>query len=203
MQNWQLTSQYFRKEQCTRTLLTPCCCVCYSQSLLGHQPFLSLVQTCLKGQDEQREGLLNSLMSQLEKFINNTKEILVSSCLVFCLLLFSKRQNQGKTEAGSSKKQCGGWGIWFRSCGFISVSRCLVSLPACVSVHLSVSVLVCLPIFLSQCLCVCASFCLGACLCVHLSVSVPGRLSIFQSRCLCVCSSFCLRSACVSVHLFV
>ncbi|XP_076454432.1 mediator of RNA polymerase II transcription subunit 12-like protein [Babylonia areolata] len=47
-----------------------------SQSLLGHQPFLSLVQTCLKGQDEQREGLLNSLMSQLEKFINNTKEIL-------------------------------------------------------------------------------------------------------------------------------
>ena len=53
-------------------------CVCDSQSLLGHQPFLSLVQTCLKGQDEQREGLLNSLMSQLEKFINNTKEILVS-----------------------------------------------------------------------------------------------------------------------------
>ncbi|XP_070173165.1 mediator of RNA polymerase II transcription subunit 12-like protein isoform X2 [Littorina saxatilis] len=47
-----------------------------SQTLLGHQPFLSLVQTCLKGQDEQREGLLNSLMSQLEKFINNTKEIL-------------------------------------------------------------------------------------------------------------------------------
>nr|KAG5692294.1 hypothetical protein BaRGS_009504 [Batillaria attramentaria] len=47
-----------------------------SKSLLGHQPFLSLVQTCLKGQDEQREGLLNSLMSQLEKFINNTKEIL-------------------------------------------------------------------------------------------------------------------------------
>ncbi|XP_041350095.1 mediator of RNA polymerase II transcription subunit 12-like protein isoform X2 [Gigantopelta aegis] len=47
-----------------------------SKSLLGHQPFLSLVLTCLKGQDEQREGLLNSLHSQLEKFINNTKELL-------------------------------------------------------------------------------------------------------------------------------
>ncbi|XP_067668814.1 mediator of RNA polymerase II transcription subunit 12-like protein [Haliotis asinina] len=47
-----------------------------SKSLLGHQPFLSLVLTCLKGQDEQREGLLNSLHSQLEKFINNTRELL-------------------------------------------------------------------------------------------------------------------------------
>ena len=45
-----------------------------SISLLGHQPFLSLVLTCLKGQDEQREGLLKSLHEQLEKFVNNTKE---------------------------------------------------------------------------------------------------------------------------------
>ncbi|XP_069105326.1 mediator of RNA polymerase II transcription subunit 12-like protein isoform X3 [Argopecten irradians] len=47
-----------------------------SKSLLGHQPFLSLVLTCLKGQDEQREGLLCSLLNQLEKFINNCKEAL-------------------------------------------------------------------------------------------------------------------------------
>ncbi|XP_052783955.1 mediator of RNA polymerase II transcription subunit 12-like protein isoform X1 [Mya arenaria] len=40
-----------------------------SKSLLSHQPFLSLILTCLKGQDEQREGLLNSLLTQLEKFI--------------------------------------------------------------------------------------------------------------------------------------
>ncbi|KAK6194758.1 hypothetical protein SNE40_000324 [Patella caerulea] len=50
-----------------------------SKSLLGHQSFLSLVLTCLKGQDEQREGLLNSLHSQLEKFIFNMKEILEKS----------------------------------------------------------------------------------------------------------------------------
>ncbi|KAJ8310216.1 hypothetical protein KUTeg_012081 [Tegillarca granosa] len=47
-----------------------------SKSLLSQQPFLSLVLNCLKGQDEQREGLLSSLLSQLEKFINNCKEAL-------------------------------------------------------------------------------------------------------------------------------
>ncbi|MBN3270456.1 MED12 polymerase, partial [Polyodon spathula] len=36
-----------------------------SMSLLSQQPFLSLVLTCLKGQDEQREGLLTSLYSQI------------------------------------------------------------------------------------------------------------------------------------------
>lgn len=45
-----------------------------SKSLLGHQPFLSLVLTCLKGQDEQREGLLCSLLHQ--QFINNCKDAL-------------------------------------------------------------------------------------------------------------------------------
>ncbi|XP_064639525.1 mediator of RNA polymerase II transcription subunit 12-like protein isoform X2 [Lineus longissimus] len=45
-----------------------------STSLLGHQPFLSLVLNCLKGQDEQRENLLNSLHNQLEQFIQNAKE---------------------------------------------------------------------------------------------------------------------------------
>ncbi|XP_034195865.1 mediator complex subunit kohtalo [Osmia lignaria lignaria] len=45
-----------------------------SPSLFNHQPFLSLVLTCLKGQDDQREGLLMSLHSQLTQFLNITKE---------------------------------------------------------------------------------------------------------------------------------
>ena len=55
----------------------------FSKSLLGHQPFLSLILTCLKGQDEQRECLLSSLHSQLEKFINNVKEVLVNYAFTF------------------------------------------------------------------------------------------------------------------------
>uniref|UniRef100_A0A452VBG6 Mediator complex subunit 12 n=1 Tax=Ursus maritimus TaxID=29073 RepID=A0A452VBG6_URSMA len=39
-----------------------------SMSLLSQQPFLSLVLTCLKGQDEQREGLLTSLYSQVHQY---------------------------------------------------------------------------------------------------------------------------------------
>lgn len=38
-----------------------------SMTLLSQQPFLSLVLTCLKGQDEQREGLLTSLYSQVQQ----------------------------------------------------------------------------------------------------------------------------------------
>ncbi|XP_078488259.1 mediator of RNA polymerase II transcription subunit 12-like protein isoform X1 [Ciona intestinalis] len=34
-------------------------------SLLNHQPFLTLILTCLKGQDEQRDSLLESLQSQI------------------------------------------------------------------------------------------------------------------------------------------
>uniref|UniRef100_A0A3B4B7V0 Mediator complex subunit Med12 domain-containing protein n=1 Tax=Periophthalmus magnuspinnatus TaxID=409849 RepID=A0A3B4B7V0_9GOBI len=41
-------------------------------SLLSQQPFLSLVLTCLKGQDEQREGLLTSLYSQ--QIVTNWRE---------------------------------------------------------------------------------------------------------------------------------
>ncbi|EEC08725.1 thyroid hormone receptor-associated protein, putative [Ixodes scapularis] len=43
-------------------------------SLLSHQPFLSLVLMCLKGQDEQREGLLNSLYSQLNQCLHLAKD---------------------------------------------------------------------------------------------------------------------------------
>ena len=60
--------------------------VCFSKSLLSHQPFLSLILTCLKGQDEQREGLLNSLLTQLEKFIHNFREMLVSMDLIFKII---------------------------------------------------------------------------------------------------------------------
>ncbi|KAL1427761.1 hypothetical protein MTO96_003108 [Rhipicephalus appendiculatus] len=45
-----------------------------SASLLSHQPFLSLVLMCLKGQDEQREGLLNSLHSQLSQCVHISKD---------------------------------------------------------------------------------------------------------------------------------
>ncbi|KAG1673141.1 Mediator of RNA polymerase II transcription subunit 12-like protein [Nymphon striatum] len=45
-----------------------------STSLLGQQPFLSLVLTCLKGQDEQREGLLNSLQSQLLQYFHPSRD---------------------------------------------------------------------------------------------------------------------------------
>ncbi|XP_059617864.1 mediator of RNA polymerase II transcription subunit 12 isoform X2 [Phlebotomus argentipes] len=42
---------------------------------LSHQPFLGLVLTCLKGQDEQKEGLLTSLHSQLSQFLQSNKEM--------------------------------------------------------------------------------------------------------------------------------
>lgn len=46
-----------------------------SQSLLTHQPFLQLVLTCLKGQEEGlREGLLSSLHQQLSQLIQQAKE---------------------------------------------------------------------------------------------------------------------------------
>ncbi|XP_055677088.1 mediator of RNA polymerase II transcription subunit 12 isoform X2 [Lutzomyia longipalpis] len=42
---------------------------------LSHQPFLGLVLTCLKGQDEQKEGLLTSLHTQLSQFLQSNKEM--------------------------------------------------------------------------------------------------------------------------------
>lgn len=43
-------------------------------TLLGYQPFISLVLSFLKSQDEQRESLLNSLRSQIDNFVSNAKE---------------------------------------------------------------------------------------------------------------------------------
>lgn len=45
-----------------------------SKSLLSYEPLLSLVMTCLKGQDEQRDAFLLSLHSQLSHFIYLPKE---------------------------------------------------------------------------------------------------------------------------------
>ncbi len=41
----------------------------YNGSLQAHLPFLSLILTCLKGQDEQREGLLASLLTQFTQIL--------------------------------------------------------------------------------------------------------------------------------------
>lgn len=38
---------------------------------INHQPFLGLILTCLKGQDDQKEGLLQCLHSQLSQFLQN------------------------------------------------------------------------------------------------------------------------------------
>lgn len=38
---------------------------------IDNQPFLGLVLTCLRGQDDQKEGLLQSLHSQLSLFLQN------------------------------------------------------------------------------------------------------------------------------------
>lgn len=42
---------------------------------LSHQAFLGLILTCLKGQDEQKEGLLSSLHSQLSQFLQSINEV--------------------------------------------------------------------------------------------------------------------------------
>lgn len=45
-----------------------------SISLLSHQPFLSLVLSCLKDQDDQRTGLLDSLRGQLEQLYKQVSD---------------------------------------------------------------------------------------------------------------------------------
>lgn len=42
---------------------------------MSHQAFLGLILTCLKGQDEQKEGLLSSLHSQLSQFLQSNNEV--------------------------------------------------------------------------------------------------------------------------------
>lgn len=50
--------------------------------LIHHQPFLSLVLTCLKEQDDQREALLASLHSQLSQFLALSKSVSGKICRV-------------------------------------------------------------------------------------------------------------------------
>lgn len=45
-----------------------------SSSLHAHLPFLALVLTCLRGQDEQREGLLASLLNQFTQLLSFAKD---------------------------------------------------------------------------------------------------------------------------------
>lgn len=54
---------------------------------LNHQAFLGLVLTCLKGQDEQKEGLLSSLLSQLEQFSESRKKVSQSRNVTFAQIL--------------------------------------------------------------------------------------------------------------------
>lgn len=42
---------------------------------MSHQAFLGLILTCLKGQDEQKEGLLSSLYSQLSQYLQCVNEV--------------------------------------------------------------------------------------------------------------------------------
>lgn len=44
--------------------------------LAYHQPFLSLVLSCLKGQDDQRESLLSSIHNQLSQYLVLSKEVI-------------------------------------------------------------------------------------------------------------------------------
>lgn len=55
-----------------------------TSSLSHHQPFLSLVLTCLKGQDDQREGLLTSLHSQLSQCLSAAKDVSHTSLIMYC-----------------------------------------------------------------------------------------------------------------------
>uniref|UniRef100_A0A915HQD2 Mediator complex subunit Med12 domain-containing protein n=1 Tax=Romanomermis culicivorax TaxID=13658 RepID=A0A915HQD2_ROMCU len=48
--------------------------------LLGQQPFLSLVLTCLRGQEDQREGLLGSLLRQLQEYCVQAKNDRFQRC---------------------------------------------------------------------------------------------------------------------------
>lgn len=51
--------------------------------LTFHQPFLSLILTCLREQDDQRECLLSSLHSQLSQFLTLNKDV---STYIYILL---------------------------------------------------------------------------------------------------------------------
>lgn len=55
---------------------------------MSHQAFLGLILTCLKGQDEQKEGLLSSLHSQLSQFLQSSNEVSHRSKVTFDSFVF-------------------------------------------------------------------------------------------------------------------
>ena len=58
-----------------RCLLLQCVYYYCSMSLLNHQPFLSLVLTCLRGKEEQRTEFVGQLEPQFAIFIEKAKEV--------------------------------------------------------------------------------------------------------------------------------
>ena len=73
-----------------------------------------------------------------------------------------------------------------------------IYLLVCLSVFLSDDLSVCMAVFLSVCL----SFCLSVCLSICLSVCLSLCLSVCLSICLSFCLSFCL-SICLSVYQLI
>lgn len=64
-------------------------------SLLSQQPFLSLVLTCLKGQDEQREGLLTSLQNQVNQ-VKCSRILSQASMVLMAFICFPFKQTDIK-----------------------------------------------------------------------------------------------------------
>lgn len=63
------TPPHPRPSQNTNSVTPPPAILAY------HQPFLSLVLSCLKGQDDQRENLLSSVHNQLSQYLVLSKEV--------------------------------------------------------------------------------------------------------------------------------
>lgn len=57
-----------------------CIVIVFRPTLVHTQPFLSLVLACLKGQEDQREGLLSSIHRQLTQLLAAPAEVCRLSC---------------------------------------------------------------------------------------------------------------------------
>ena len=93
-------------------------------SLLSQQPFLSLVLTCLKGQDEQREGLLTSLqnqVNQVKQAHNHEHPLLDVLCVIsFMCIRWCKTRKitvQWYAKRNSPRKE-----EWGPVCSFLRVN---------------------------------------------------------------------------------
>lgn len=75
-------------------------------SLSHHQPFLSLVLTCLKGQDDQREGLLTSLHSQLSQCLSAAKDASIFLFITICKITRPDIFQTGNIKYKSKFQHC-------------------------------------------------------------------------------------------------